>query len=53
VKAPVWVRRETVLTLHEQLLAQFGGASGVRDGGLLVALEWPQNLARGTTSGAA
>lgn len=45
MKAPQWVRRETVLTLHDQLLAEFGGASGVRDAGLLdSALARPQNL---------
>jgi death-on-curing protein len=45
MKAPRWVRRETVLTLHDQLLAEFGGASGVRDAGLLdSALARPQNL---------
>ena len=45
MKVPEWVRRETVLTLHDQLLAEFGGASGVRDPGLLdSALARPQNL---------
>jgi death-on-curing protein len=45
VAQPVWVLRETVLGLHEQLLAAFGGASGVRDRGLLdSALARPQNL---------
>ena len=45
MKAPLWVRRETVLTLHDQLLAEFGGASGVRDTGLPdSALARPQNL---------
>ncbi|MEO8350575.1 MAG: type II toxin-antitoxin system death-on-curing family toxin [Chthoniobacteraceae bacterium] len=35
----------TVLSLHEQSLAQFGGSAGVRDGGLLdSALGRPQNL---------
>lgn len=42
---PVWVLRETVLILHEQLLAAFGGASGLRDEGLLAsALARPENL---------
>ena len=37
--------RETVLGLHEQVLAAFGGASGVRDEGLLdSALARPENL---------
>jgi len=45
VKPPVWVLRETVLALHEQLVAQFGGADGVRDWGLLEsALARPENL---------
>lgn len=45
MKRPVWVLRETVLGLHEQLLAAFGGASGIRDQGLLdSALARPANL---------
>jgi len=45
VKRPVWVLRETVLPLHEQLLTAFGGASGIRDEGLLEsALARPENL---------
>ena len=45
MKEPEWVLRETVLTLHEQLLAQFGGLAGIRDEGLLdSALGRPQNL---------
>jgi death-on-curing protein len=37
--------RETVLSLHEQLLAEFGGAGGIRDEGLLdSALGRPENL---------
>ena len=45
MKEPVWVLRETVLTLHEQLLAEFGGSAGIRDDGLLdSALARPQNL---------
>jgi len=45
MKLPVWVLRETVLTLHEQSLAAFGGAAGIRDEGLLdSALAKPENL---------
>jgi death-on-curing protein len=45
MKTPVWVLRETVLTLHEQSLAGFGGAAGIRDEGLLdSALGKPENL---------
>jgi len=44
-KRPAWVLRETVLSLHEQLLAAFGGAPGIRDEGLLdSALARPENL---------
>lgn len=32
---PVWIPRELVLALHEELLARFGGKAGVRDDGLL------------------
>ena len=42
---PVWVRRDVVIAVHEQLLAAFGGSSGLRDEGLLdSALSRPQNL---------
>jgi death-on-curing protein len=34
VKRPLWVRRDVVVAVQEQLLAVFGGASGVRDTGL-------------------
>ncbi len=45
MKTPVWVLRETVLTLHEQSLAEFGGEAGIRDEGLLdSALGKPENL---------
>lgn len=45
MKAPVWVLDETVLALHEQLLALHGGATGLRDRGLLEsALARPRNL---------
>ena len=45
MKKPVWVLRETVLTLHEQSLAQFGGSAGIRDEGLVdSALGKPENL---------
>jgi death-on-curing protein len=44
VKQPVWVLRETVLALQEELLAQFGGAAGIRDEHLLdSALSRPQH----------
>ena len=45
MKEPEWVLRETVLTLHEQSLAQFGGLAGIRDEGLMdSALGRPENL---------
>lgn len=45
MKRPVWIYRETVLALHEQLLAAFGGSTGIRDAGLLdSALARPENL---------
>lgn len=45
MKEPVWVLRETVLTLQEQLLAEFGGSAGIRDEGLLdSALSRPKNI---------
>jgi death-on-curing protein len=45
MKAPVWVLDETVLALHEQLLALHGGATGLRDRGPLEpALARPRNL---------
>lgn len=34
MKKPRWVLRETVLALHEQLLAEFGGLHGIRDQGM-------------------
>lgn len=45
MKRPEWILRETVLALHEQLLAEFGGTSGIRDEGLLdSALSRAENL---------
>jgi death on curing protein len=45
MKQPVWVLRETVLALHEQLVGEFGGAAEIRDEGLLdSALARPENL---------
>lgn len=44
MKEPEWVLRETVLILHEQSLANFGGSAGIRDEGLLdSAMGRPQN----------
>ena len=45
MKTPKWVLRETVLALHERLLAEFGGLSGLRDEALFdSALARPQQL---------
>lgn len=45
MKEPQWLLRETVLALHERLLAEFGGLGGLRDAGLLdAALARPQQL---------
>lgn len=44
MKAPVWILPEVVHALHERLLAEFGGAGGVRDAGMLEsALSRPAN----------
>lgn len=33
--APAWIDKRALLLLHEESLARFGGARGLRDGGLL------------------
>ncbi len=45
MQEPFWVKKETVLLLHERQLSEHGGGSGLRDEGLLEsALAKPQNL---------
>ena len=45
MKEPIWVLRETVIAVHQMLLAEHGGLSGIRDEALLdSALSRPQNL---------
>ena len=45
MEKPVWVSEEDCLSFHDKLLARFGGASGVRDRGLLAsALARPLHL---------
>jgi len=45
MKTPSWMNREECLAIHEMMLAQHGGLSGVRDEGLLEsALSKPRNL---------
>lgn len=42
---PYWISKKALLLLHEESLAVFGGARGVRDAGLLdSALARPQSL---------
>ena len=42
---PVWVGKAVVLAVHGRLLAEHGGASGIRDSALLdSALARPENL---------
>lgn len=44
---PLWVSEKLVTTVHEMLLAEHGGLSGIRDEGLLQsALNKPQQLFR-------
>lgn len=43
-KAPAWIDKRALLLLHQESLAQFGGAGGLRDEGLLdSALSRPIN----------
>ncbi len=45
MKKPVWILHQVVLAIHDVLLAEFGGASGIRDESLLEsALARPLNL---------
>jgi len=45
MNSPKWLLRETVLAVQDRLIHQFGGASGLRDAGLLdSALARPLNL---------
>jgi death-on-curing protein len=45
MKEPVWILHQSVLAIHDVLLAEFGGASGIRDESLLEsALARPLNL---------
>jgi death-on-curing protein len=45
VDAPRWIGRAVVLALHDEQLAEHGGAAGLRDAGLLdSALDRPKNL---------
>ena len=42
---PQWISKKALLMLHEESLAEFGGARGLRDEGLLdSALARPENL---------
>ncbi len=45
MKKPAWVPKDFVLALHEDLLAEYGGAPGIRDEALLEsALARPHHL---------
>lgn len=45
MKEPRWLSKALILAVHDRLLADYGGSSGVRDEGLLEsALGKPQNL---------
>lgn len=45
MKEPTWLVTGFILSLHEELLAEFGGSAGIRDEGLLEsALGRPRNL---------
>jgi death-on-curing protein len=45
VKEPVWIERRVVIALHQRLLAEHGGAQGVREEALLdSALARPRQL---------
>jgi death-on-curing protein len=45
MKEPYWLTRDECLALHDMMLAQYGGCSGIRDEGLLEsALARPQQL---------
>ena len=44
-KEPVWLLREFITAVHERLIAEYGGSSGLRDEGLLEsALARPMHL---------
>ena len=41
-----WIKQEVILAIHDEQLAEHGGAEGIRDSGLLSsALARPKNLA--------
>jgi death on curing protein len=45
ITEPKWISKRALLLLHEESLAEFGGARGLRDEGLLEsALVRPQNI---------
>ena len=45
MKEPLWLSKAFLLAVHDRLLADYGGSSGVRDEGWLEsALAKPQNL---------
>ena len=42
---PLWVRHDVTIAIHERVLADYGGQSGIHDAGLLEsALARPQQI---------
>lgn len=47
MKAWAWVTRDEILAIHDMMLAQYGGRTGLRDAGVLdAAVSRPRHLAR-------
>lgn len=45
MKAPRWVQKKVILAIHEEMLSDYGGISGIRDEGLLdSAISRAENL---------
>ena len=45
MKAPKWLRKDTIIAVHQKTLLEQGGAPGIRDEGLLEsALARPINI---------
>jgi death on curing protein len=45
VKEPDWLLKSALITVHNMMIARFGGASGIRDEGLIAsALARPSNI---------
>ena len=45
MREPVWLQKDSLLVIHDELVSRYGGSAGVRDEGLLdSALGRPPNL---------